>query len=122
MHRPDISGDHGIPALLLTACAPAFPDDPAAVAHIAVHALTPASTRALRLQVSGPGMGAPVALTVPVDGERTARALVSVPPGAVRRIEIAAIGSDGETTHHGGVTMPLLAGGHAPLNVLLMPV
>lgn len=122
MNFRERSGEHGIPALVLTACAPAFRDPPESVAHVAVHALTPSGVASLRMEVTGIGMAEPVAAVFPVDDDRAARGSLAVPPGKVRRIELAAVDANGVATHRGAASIPVLPGGHPPVQVLLLRV
>lgn len=122
VHRQDEQSTQAISVLVLTACSVVISEDVQAMAHVAVHALTPSSTRGLLVEVSGPDIDAPLHRRFPVEADRIVRGSVAVSPGAVRRIAITAVAEDERPTHHGAVTLPLLPGGHPPMHVLLAPV
>lgn len=108
--------------LALSACAAPFAPSARAIASVGVNAITPATVRALVVEVDGPGIDPAILVNIPVVDDSIATGVIEVTAGSGRRIVISAVDTTGLVTHRGDTTLTLVPGPNPPLALTLHPL
>lgn len=91
-------------------------------ARVIAEFITPATVRALIVEVSGPGIDQTIVHNVTVGTDSIARDTLQLPAGSARRFVITAIDTAGVVTHRADTTVTLEGGALRALTIRLRPL
>lgn len=98
------------------------PLDSAREATVTMRFLTPATVRALIVDVSGPGIEPAVTVNVEVGPDTVATRTLTLPAGSARRFVVTAVDTAGVATHRADTTITLQAGTNPALAMRVAPL
>lgn len=105
----------------LASCAEG-PLETAREATVTMRFLTPATVRALIVDVSGPGIEPAVTVNVEVGPDTVATRTLTLPAGSARRFVVTAVDTAGVATHRADTTITLQAGTNPALAMRVAPL
>lgn len=91
-------------------------------ATVPVNFLTPATIRAVIIEVTGPGINPPIVANFAVGNDSIAAGTLTIPAGTGRRIVVTAMDTAGIVTHRADTTVTLVPGSNPNIKLWLEPL